>query len=313
MTGILRDLSISRDGQQFAVAQLEASQNLTRLPLTPDGSSPTGPEEVLSRGQIIDRMPQVSPDGRSIAYTSDRLGLDDLWIARLEPTHLERIQFPGPDQGVSGPHWFPDGRHLYVIRLFSAGKLSLWSVAADGSQAEELITPEALLQSEGFPVSPDGHIVYSARTGQHYQLFSFDVKTRQARQLTFSPDDKVTACFSPDGRWLAYSSDASGDLQLWRMPSAGGEAHRLTTGTKRIRHMFYSSDGRWLYFQPNHLNIYRMPADGGPVTQVTHFPEPGLFIEEPTISPNNRYLAYCRVGGGSSLWLLKIGPPPKRD
>src|SRR5207247_4932863 len=62
-----------------------------------------------------------------------------------------------------------------------------------------------------------------------------------------------------------------------------------------------------IYFQPNHLNIYRMPAAGGPAQQVTHFPESGLFIEEPAISPDNRYLVYCRSNGGSSLWLLKIG------
>jgi Tol biopolymer transport system component len=76
--------------------------------------------------------------------------------------------------------------------------------------------------------------------------------------------------------------------------------------------MFYSPDGRWLYFQPNHLNIYRMPADGGPVQQVTHFPESGLFLEEPTISPDGRYLVYCRSNGGSSLWVLQLGTAQKR-
>ena len=96
-------------------------------------------------------------------------------------------------------------------------------------------------------------------------------------------------------------------MQIWRMAAEGGEAERLTQGNDRIRHMFYSPDGRWLYFQPNHLNIYRMPADGGPVQQVTHFPESGLFIEEPTISPDGRYLVYCRSNGGSSLWLLRLG------
>jgi Tol biopolymer transport system component len=55
------------------------------------------------------------------------------------------------------------------------------------------------------------------------------------------------------------------------------------------------------------MNIFRMPAAGGPVQQVTRFPESGLFIEEPTVSPDNRYLVYSRSHGGSSLWLLKIG------
>ncbi len=197
MTGNLRNPSISRDGQQLAVSQWEGTHNLTRLPLTPDGGSPAGPEEVLSAGQVIDAMPQVSPDGRSIAYTSDRLGLDELWIAHVAPTRLERLQLPGRDFGVSGPHWFPDGRRLYLVRILPGQKLSLWIVAADGSQAEELVSPESLLQSEGFPVSPDGsHIVYAARAGQHYQLFSFDIRARQARQLSFSADDYLVYCRS---------------------------------------------------------------------------------------------------------------------
>jgi hypothetical protein len=42
---------------------------------------------------------------------------------------------------------------------------------------------------------------------------------------------------------------------------------------------------------------------------VTHFPESGLFLEEPTLSPDGRSLAYARWNGGSSLWLLRLGAP----
>jgi hypothetical protein len=109
-------------------------------------------------------------------------------------------------------------------------------------------------------------------------------------------------------------------LERWRLDSAlenssdRGEPEQLTKGHDRIRHVFYSSDGRWLYFQPNHQNIYRMPALGGPAQQITHFPESGLFIEEPTISPDKRYLVYCRSSGGSSLWLITLsGDGPARQ
>ena len=78
-----------------------------------------------------------------------------------------------------------------------------------------------------------------------------------------------------------------------------------------MRHAFYSRDGRKIYFQPSHRNIYWMPAGGGPVHPVTNFPESGLFIEEPTLSPDGRYLAYCRSNGGSSLWRLTIGESTK--
>jgi Tol biopolymer transport system component len=99
-------------------------------------------------------------------------------------------------------------------------------------------------------------------------------------------------------------------VQVWRIPAAGGSSSReqpLTSGFERTVHLFYSPDGRWLYVQPSHRNIQRMPADGGPLTPVTRFPEHGLFLEEPTISPDGRWLVYCRGKGGSSLWLLTIG------
>jgi hypothetical protein len=45
---------------------------------------------------------------------------------------------------------------------------------------------------------------------------------------------------------------------------------------------------------------------------VTHFPESGLFIEEPTIAPDGSFLAYCKSNGGSSLWLLTLATPEPR-
>jgi len=60
-------------------------------------------------------------------------------------------------------------------------------------------------------------------------------------------------------------------------PATGGEEKALTSGYERLRYMFYSPDGRWIYVHPSHRNIYRMPATGGSLQWVTNFPEPGLF------------------------------------
>jgi eukaryotic-like serine/threonine-protein kinase len=310
MTGTLRDLAISRDGERLALTEDELSFNLTRLPLTVAGNAPAGAEEVLSTGQLHDRSPSVSPDGRRIAYKGDRLGRFELWMLDVETRRMERLQLPGSDLGVEAPRWHPDGRRLLVTRLFPDGKASLWMTAADASDAEELRSFSAFgnAAGEGAPIAPDGRkAVYAATASGQSQLFSLDLSTRQASQLTFSSDDKYSAVWSPDGRWLVYSSNTNGSAQLWRIPAGGGTPEPLTQGDDRVRHMFYSPDGHWLYFQPNHLNIYRMRADGGAVEQVTHFPESALFIEEPTISPDGRYLVYGRMNGGSSLWVLQLG------
>jgi serine/threonine protein kinase len=308
MTGPFRDLDVSRDGQGVVLAETESSLNLTRVPLTATGDAPAAPEEVLSPGQVFDHQPAISPDSNTIAYSSDRLGRNQIWIMRLNPRRTEPLPFPGQDLGVWNPYWHPDGRRLIVDRLFTDGRRTLWWAAADASSAEELFDPRSLLPTEGAPISPDGKkAVYPALVGDNYQLFSLDLNTRNAKPLTSSPNDKYNAAWSPDGRWIVYASNASGPVQLWRIPAEGGAPMRLSKGEDRIRHMFYSPDGRWLYFQPNHLNIYRMPADGGPVEQVTRFLEADLYIDEPTISPDGRFLVYTRSNGGSSLWLLKLG------
>ena len=50
-----------------------------------------------------------------------------------------------------------------------------------------------------------------------------------------------------------------------------------------------------------------MPADGGALQQVTRFNESGLFLEEPTISPDGRWIYYNKGGGGASIWMLTLG------
>jgi TolB protein len=154
--------------------------------------------------------------------------------------------------------------------------------------------------------------VYTRFAGNFSQLFVLDVASRQEQQLTRSESDKFEAAWSPDGQWVAFSANTGGTVQVWRIPVSGGEEQQMTTGYERIIHQFYSPDGRWLYVQPSHRNIYRMTSAGGPLQPVTRFPESGLFIEEPTISPDGRYLAYNRGHGGSSLWMLTIGTSSTR-
>jgi Tol biopolymer transport system component len=163
---------------------------------------------------------------------------------------------------------------------------------------------------EGFSLSPspDGKKVLYPRLVQGVQqVFLFDLSSRQSVPLTDSPGSKFDNVWSPDGRWIALTALQDSVIQLFRMPASGGSMQQLTTGYERMRHPFYSPDGRWIYIQPSHRNVYRVPAEGGPLEQVTRFPEAGLFVEEPTISPDGRYLYYCRGNGGSSLWLLKLG------
>jgi Tol biopolymer transport system component len=310
-TGALHELAIAPDGKHLLASGVEESMNLTRVRLAPGGGDVAGPEEELSSGQVRDNYPAISPDGQRIAVSSNRVGEEDLWIVDLSSTRWQRVLLPADtgDRLMTESCWAKDGQHLAVKTFFRNGTAALWYTAIDGSSTPELLPPMPSL-SGNFPCafSPDGrHLVHAHLAGNFSQLFVLDVASRREQQLTRSESDKYEAAWSPDGLSIAFSANTGGTVQVWRIPVGGGEERQMTTGDERVLHLFYSPDGRWLYVQPSHRNIYRMPSDGGPLQPVTRFPESGLFIEEPKISPDGRYLVYNRGHGGSSLWMLTIG------
>jgi Tol biopolymer transport system component len=317
-TGVLHEFALAADGQRLLTAAVEESSNLTRVPLAAGGAGVSGPEEELSSGQVRDRYPMFSPDGQRIAVGSNRLGDAELWVVEPGSTRRRKVELPDiASTWVMQACWARDGEHLVVLRYLQNGQADWWYVALDGSSAEELISPRRSV-SGMFPCefSPDGRrLVFAQLEGQYSQLFLLDMESRKEHQLTHSLSHKYDAAWSPDGVWIAFSSNANcaTGQQAWRIRSAGGQEECLTSGSERIRHPSYSPDGAWLYVQPSHRNIYRLPAHGGPLQQVTHFPESGLFLEEPMLSPDGRYLAYNRGSGGSSLWMLTIAPATMPD
>jgi len=308
VTGSLWELSVSADGRRIAASEEEASRHLTRLPLGP-GGTPSGSEESLSSGRVTDAYPSVSPDNRQVAYVSDILGHSEVWILDLEKQQRRRVQLPGEDISQTGPAWMPDGRHLAISRLITGNIATNWLVAVDGSGAEEVLT-RAGYEGVGWLLAPtlDGkRLFYPAKSATGVQqIYVLDLASRKSRQITDGPGNKFDIVISPDEKTIAVTGIQDGVVQLFRSGIDGGPMQQLTTGYERMRHPFFSPDGKWIYIQPSHRNIHRVPAGGGALEQVTKFPEAGLFLEEPTISPDGRYLYYCRGSGGSSLWLVTV-------
>jgi Tol biopolymer transport system component len=95
-------------------------------------------------------------------------------------------------------------------------------------------------------------------------IFTVSVTEGALRQLTFDSPENQQPVWSPDGKWIYYCSLRSGDREIWRIPTQGGEATRVT------RHggfdVAFSPDGRWLYYsrlRAPSAPIWRMAVDGG--------------------------------------------------
>jgi Tol biopolymer transport system component len=307
LTGLFTDLSVSADGTQLALTEMVSSLNLTRMPLDSEGKqSSSGIEEMLNAGQVVDHFPVVSPDGSYIAYQSNRLGRQDIWLLDLESRRQERLELPGDDIGVSQPYWSPDGEVLSIIRLHEDGTRSTWLVAVDGSLAEEVVPPMAFLAFGEF--SPDGKklVIVSRQEEFLRQIYIVDLDTRELQQLTFSQSDKFDAVWSIDGQSIVAVVGSGMGRQVVRV-TLDGEEKVLASSVERLLHLDISPDGRWIYVQPSHRNIHRIPAAGGELEPVTFFPPSGLYIDEASISPEGDYLVYTRLNTSSAIWVMEVG------
>lgn len=305
LTGIFGDLVTSSAGQ-LMVLQLQTAANLRRIAVDPERGVATGPEEVLTTGQVMDRLPEYSADGRYIAFESTFGSLDTIALFDLETMTRSTLQLPGSSRNRT-PTWHPDGRRLSVLRETDTA-MEIWDVAFDGSAATKMLDLNGgSANIDAAHYSPDASaFAFPDLIDGHLQLFVADVETGERRQVTAGPGDRFDVDWTPDAKWLLYGSSASGDYQVWRVEVAGGDEEQMTYGPGRVLHPSTDPTGQWVYLQPDHKNIYRIPIDGGEMSQVTFFPESGLYIDEPHISPDGTSLLYTRSTVSSGLWLITL-------
>jgi len=313
-------IALSRDGTKLALTSMERAVNLEVMPFDADGAGVRGPAAALTRGGHRARFFGPSPDGRSAVFEDERGSESHLW----------RVDGPGgvpfqltldPSFEDTSPRWSPDGRTIAFSRrahaeaagdasadLPAAVRGNLWLMAADGANPRPT------------NVAPGGRSVWLDSTS----LIAHQPSPPGYARLDLG-SGKVTPVLerayvmpifdvSQDGRWLAGQSSEHDSVDVLAVPLDASEQPRyVVTAPTEDYHPFFSPSGRWLYYQPEHKNIFRIPgpAQGwraAPPEQVTRFPERGTYIEEPQISRDGRTLLYARAQINGDIWLLRFTP-----
>jgi len=284
----------------------DQSFNLEVMPFDAEAGRPLGKPEPLTVGNQLIFFLSFSPDGHSIAFDSRRGAESHLW--RLDRGSPPQALISDSAFSDGFPRWSPDGRGIVFNRRSSSNlqaDFDLWHVAADGGNPRELVKGIA---NGGTAWFPDGsHVVYY----KNGQLQRLNLATGQSLQLTNEPRVMPIMVVSPDGKWVVYQSTASGNVDLRAVSTEGGPSRVVVATSYEDYHPSFSPSGQWLYFQPDHKNLVRVPWSAQEwrstsLQQVTHFPDSGLLIEDIQPSADGRQLAFAHGRITSDVWILSL-------
>ena len=255
----------------------------------------------------VEGQPSLSPDGRQVAFVSNRDGQWDLYVTLV--TGGDPIRLSNDPNLEAQPRWSPDGTTILFSRLNETGLQDIWVTPAFPG------TPRRLIQNALTPAwSADGRrIAYSASnviwicdaTGtnpravtkadpaplfQHQPAFSHsgrqvafvrrrlgprselalaDVETGVVRTLTSDEALALSPVWSSDDRFIYFSSSRGGTMNIWRMTVATGEAMQITAGQGDDTEVDVSADGKRLIFATYraNTNLAEISFDGSPTGQ----------------------------------------------
>ena len=239
--GTWMDVDVSPDGRMLAFSLLG---DIYTMPIT--GGTPTR----IADGLAWEVHPRFSPDGRRIAFTSDRGGGDNIWLMNADGSDKRQVTKES-FRLINQPSWNPDGLSLAAKKHFttqrSLGTGEVWLYHVSGGAGVQLVkrASEALQKELGEPTfSPDGQAVYYTRNVTSGPIFEYaqdsqqsvfeieryDLKTGEVTTTVSGFGGAVRPNPSPDGKLISFVRRDKDQSQLWVKDLASG-TERMIYGT----------------------------------------------------------------------------------
>ncbi|HEU4888854.1 MAG TPA: protein kinase [Thermoanaerobaculia bacterium] len=265
----------------------------------------------LATSDIGTLHPRWSPDGQSIAVVITKGGrvTQAALIIDAATGKTKELSAPAKAGEMSSVIWSADGRDVIYVRaqsveasVGSTAHVIRHKVATDETEIVGWTTHNGLM----LDVLRDGTLVLDARSPRDNLRELVVSGAASERWLTRGNSSDRQPSYAPDGKSVLFSSNRSGNLDLWMIATDGGTVRRITDDGAEDWDPGFTPDGKkiiWSSGRSGNMEIWIANADGSDAKQIS---QDGVDAENPTATADGQWIVYCSFNPNKpGIWKVR--------
>ena len=290
------DPDVAASGRRLAYGSVRYAPDLWALDVA------TGVQRQVTSTSCLEDYPDVSPDGRTLVFHSDRTSEARLYTLELDGSGLQPIS----GDGATMPRWSPDGRSVAYMRRGPDGIAVAVQAVGDLTVRELVSVANSAGGMQGPVWAPDGRsLAYGHTTGDSWSIRVVDLAGK-SREVAAPGGSVMFPTWSPDGTRIAFQREKDGPRAIWVAPSDGGEARAISSGSRELSHPQWSKlDPDRILVVVDHKNLAVLSVATGALTPLTAYDDSTRYVDYPSWSRDGKQVHFSMTLKVGDLFLLE--------